>query len=721
MSSITGEGTHPVLVCTSGEGANSIFEDLVITEGLGEVGGGMTIQGSQPTITNCTFVGNDANYGGGLGIRISASPLVTDCRFEGNSAVYRGGGTSSLNGSQPTFTNCTFQGNTAGYWGGGLWSGSDSQTQLTDCAFIANTAVNDGGGLVNSDGSNTVLDTCHFESNTSGNDGGGIANIGQVELSLTGCSFIANESAEDGGGLYNDSGTCTLSDCDFDGNIAAARGGGTFTLGADLISTFCTFTNNSANTGGAVASADTGSTLLGASTICSNTLDQIKGNWTDLGENCIMELCTQDADADEVVDCEDGCPDDPEKTEPGLCGCGTPDTDSDQDGTPDCTDGCPNDPDKTEPGLCGCGTPDTDADQDGTPDCIDGCPADPEKTAPGQCGCGSPDTDTDGDGVADCNDDCPTWVGDCLEDGTLIVTPSESIQHAIDVAPDGGVLALTAGTFTPSSTLDLAGRALTIRGSIGGDGAPASIIDGGGTRRVLIINQGETATTILESLVLQNGDADEEEGGALLIEDTSPTLINCRFIANRALFGGAISVRGGQPILTDCWFEANEAQEGGGALYAFGGAPILTNCTLRDNEATVGFGGAILGYLGSSIELSGGTVVENRAGATGGGLYATNSSQLTLTSTIVCGNTPDQIVGPLETDDATCIQTTCFDCDLIACPADLDGDGVVDGADLTLLLADWGCSGDDCPADLNTDGTVNGADLTIILSAWGDC
>ena len=56
----------------------------------------------------------------------------------------------------------------------------------------------------------------------------------------------------------------------------------------------------------------------------------------------------------------DECPDDPNKTSPGICGCGTPDTDSDGDGTPDCNDGCPNDPNKTSPGTCGCGEPETD-------------------------------------------------------------------------------------------------------------------------------------------------------------------------------------------------------------------------------------------------------------------------------------------------------------------------------------------------------------------------
>jgi hypothetical protein len=46
---------------------------------------------------------------------------------------------------------------------------------------------------------------------------------------------------------------------------------------------------------------------------------------------------------------------------------------------------------------------------------------------------------------------------------------------------------------------------------------------------------------------------------------------------------------------------------------------------------------------------------------------------------------------------------------------DLNGDGLVDGADLGLLLANWDGSG---LGDLNGDGTVNGADLGILLAAW---
>ncbi len=52
------------------------------------------------------------------------------------------------------------------------------------------------------------------------------------------------------------------------------------------------------------------------------------------------------------------------------------------------------------------------------------------------------------------------------------------------------------------------------------------------------------------------------------------------------------------------------------------------------------------------------------------------------------------------------------------CPADLSGDGVVDGADLGILLNAWGSAGG---ADLSGDGIVDGADLGIMLNAWGLC
>ena len=53
--------------------------------------------------------------------------------------------------------------------------------------------------------------------------------------------------------------------------------------------------------------------------------------------------------------------------------------------------------------------------------------------------------------------------------------------------------------------------------------------------------------------------------------------------------------------------------------------------------------------------------------------------------------------------------------DLPAVFGDIDGNGVVNGADLGLLLGAWGTSG---PGDLNNDGVVNGSDLGALLGAW---
>ena len=56
------------------------------------------------------------------------------------------------------------------------------------------------------------------------------------------------------------------------------------------------------------------------------------------------------------------------------------------------------------------------------------------------------------------------------------------------------------------------------------------------------------------------------------------------------------------------------------------------------------------------------------------------------------------------------------------CPGDITGDGVVDGADVAILLAVWNTDGDGIPGtDINGDGIVNGTDLTFLLSNWNDC
>lgn len=194
---------------------------------------------------------------------------------------------------------------------------------------------------------------------------------------------------------------------------------------------------------------------------------------------CFM-VSTDCTDDNNDGKCDDQCPDDPDKTEPGECGCGTPDinsdgdqvadcndecpnnsdltiadpncgcdtTDSDGDGIIDCMDPCPNNPDpdcvddecpddptKTEPGDCGCGNPDIHSDGDGVADCRDGCPTDTNKVTPGTCGCGNPETDTDGDGFPDCIDkeDGDESCDISKQGDPIRIYTGNSIQHENDL------------------------------------------------------------------------------------------------------------------------------------------------------------------------------------------------------------------------------------------------------------------------------------------------
>jgi len=145
--------------------------------------------------------------------------------------------------------------------------------------------------------------------------------------------------------------------------------------------------------------------------------------------------------------------------------------------------------------------------------------------------------------------------------------------------------------------------------------------------------------------------------------------------------------------------------------------------TLRDAGGNLVFGpvgeGAV-GYGGrgvSSTEV--GSLQQNPSGEiTPASRYSDSviSTFGSLNSYVVCGDPPT-------------IATQTF-ADLVPCETkgpgitgDLNGDGVVDSADLLILLSSWGDCPSPCPpsciGDLNDDCTVDSADLLILLSNWG--
>jgi hypothetical protein len=53
-------------------------------------------------------------------------------------------------------------------------------------------------------------------------------------------------------------------------------------------------------------------------------------------------------------------------------------------------------------------------------------------------------------------------------------------------------------------------------------------------------------------------------------------------------------------------------------------------------------------------------------------------------------------------------------CEPPSTPADLNGDGVVNGLDLAIVIGAWGTAA----GDVNGDGTTDGEDLAVLISAW---
>ena len=137
---------------------------------------------------------------------------------------------------------------------------------------------------------------------------------------------------------------------------------------------------------------------------------------------------TRSCTTSEAFACEhiDKCPANPQKTDPGQCGCNADDKDDDNDGKANCVDGCPNDPNKVVPGVGDCGKPETDTDGDGLPDCVDDFPGDPTKGPRDSC---NPASGTAPQGTSCCDGVCP---------GTQACTASGTCGNPQACAPAAG-------------------------------------------------------------------------------------------------------------------------------------------------------------------------------------------------------------------------------------------------------------------------------------------
>lgn len=126
-----------------------------------------------------------------------------------------------------------------------------------------------------------------------------------------------------------------------------------------------------------------------------------------------------------VSNAGDNCPDDPNKTEPGICGCGVSDVDADQDGSYECQGDCDETDDTVYPGAT---------------EICDGKDNDCDGTVPAD------EADADGDGVRICEGDCDDTDADINPAATEVYDgidndckdgPDDHCYFTIDLSASG--------------------------------------------------------------------------------------------------------------------------------------------------------------------------------------------------------------------------------------------------------------------------------------------
>ena len=230
-----GEPTEPRYVHGGGvyvDGADPTLIDCTITGNIAFVyggpaaqGGGMYCKSSRPKLVRCRFVFNWADdydsdaFGAGM-MNEDSSPVLVDCVFENNGTWNWGGAMANVGASGVTLTGCTFAGNWGQYGGGAIWNAVGEGHVLTarNCLFAGNSS-GQPGGAVHLAGWRGLFENCTFAENRVRDDAEGRAVGGEEGFKAVNCIF------RDGGGEFSTpSADITFSNVeegwDDEGNIA---------------------------------------------------------------------------------------------------------------------------------------------------------------------------------------------------------------------------------------------------------------------------------------------------------------------------------------------------------------------------------------------------------------------------------------------------------------------------------------------------------------------
>ena len=220
-------------------------------------------------------------------------------------------------------------------------------------------------------------------------------------------------------------------------------------------------------------------------------------------------------------------------------------------------------------------------------------------------------------------------------------SPFKTVAEGITAANDGDTVSLSAGTYTITASLSVT-KGITVKGETGN---PADVvIDANGKCTVFSVNNG---SAVVDGLTIYRGQsATGKSGGGVLFGSSGGTLSHCVIDSCRGPTGGAEAFGNGVYIdgnatVTECVIKNCYAQQNGDRS---GIGVYIKNGTLEKSLVTGCYRGSYLGKGGSgAVRLVKGFVdhctIAGNSLSTCGGLYVDDSSNCSVTDTIIWGNT----------------------------------------------------------------------------------
>ncbi len=230
----------------------------------------------------------------------------------------------------------------------------------------------------------------------------------------------------------------------------------------------------------------------------------------------------------------------------------------------------------------------------------------------------------------------------------------------------------------------------------------------------------ESSPTVTDCAFIANWAFDTtggSDGGGMSNWSSSPTVVNCTFVDNSvngslAGSGGGMGNILGSTTVLDCRLRGNWSSSAGGGMANFANSPTVTNCTLRENLSDV-VGGGMYNYESSPTVTS--CVFDGNEAGWGGGMRDAFSSP-TMTNCVFRGNRALQQGGGA---DFVGSGATVADCTFSGNEA-ADGNTIGFMSDPSeLLMANcilW--SDDDDGEILNDNGSALAITYTDVRGGW---